>query len=176
MLLYENMIWGTNKYGQKKLYKLDRFSQPKRIMIFIGMFLFSFNLVYLGFAYYYKKLEHDIWMNSYGDYFPKYEKAGVFTVRSICKNIFKNNSYKIKFSIYVLVRKIPYYMHSWKLVSIYAFRKYDVMTVQFPTGYGYSWINAYIARENEYKSKRDNTFDFMQIGENDFDEYSDKLA
>jgi succinate dehydrogenase hydrophobic anchor subunit len=85
-MLYENMIWGSNKYGQKKLYKLDRFLQPRRTMFFTALLLISYNLVYLGLALYYKKLEHDIWMNSYGDYFPKYEKAGVFTVRTFCKN------------------------------------------------------------------------------------------
>jgi hypothetical protein len=67
-------------------------------------------------------------------------------------------------------------MLSWKLVSIYYFRKYDVHTVQFTTGYPYVMSVEYIVRKEEYNRKRDETFDFMQIGESDFEYYSDSFA
>ena len=59
---------------------------------------------------------------------------------------------------------------------MYNFRKYDVLTVQFATGYGNVFALEYLCRQNEYKKKRDETFDFMQLGENDFFEYTDSLA
>ncbi len=62
-------------------------------------------------------------------------------------------------------------MHYWKLVSTHDLKKYDLKTVQFPTGYENAGLMELTARRLEYKRKRDETFDFMQIGENDFNKY-----
>jgi hypothetical protein len=79
------MIWGSNKYGQKKFYKLERFLEKRNLKYLAFMMILGFNLTYLGLALHYKKLEHDIWMNSFGEYFPMYEKVGVFTARTFSK-------------------------------------------------------------------------------------------
>jgi hypothetical protein len=152
------MHWGSNKYGQKKIYKLERFLEYKKKIYLGALIVIGFNLSYLLLSIYYKKLDHDTWVtSSYGDYVPTYEKLGHFTFRT-------------------QIRKIPYYFHSWKLVSTYNFSKYDVATVQFNTGIPYQFALAYIARQNEYKRKRDPVFDFMQIGEDDFKYYTDYMA
>ena len=84
-MLDEYMNYGTNKYGMKKIYKLERFFEyPNRTIVGL-FFIIGFNLSYLGLALHYKKLDHDIWIHQYGDYVPKYEKVGVFTFRTFSK-------------------------------------------------------------------------------------------
>jgi hypothetical protein len=65
---------------------------------------------------------------------------------------------------------------SWKLISIYHFRKYDLNLVQFNTGYPYLAYTQYLVRKEEYEKKRDSTFDFMQLGETDYEKYRDSLV
>lgn len=76
------MYWGSNKYGNKKFYKIERFFVPHRNIGMAVMFIIGANLSYFLIALHYKRLEHDVWMRSYGDYFPFYEKIGEFTLRS----------------------------------------------------------------------------------------------
>ena len=60
-------------------------------------------------------------------------------------------------------------------MSSYNFKKYDLKTVQFPTGYENAFLNEYMVRKVEYSRKRDDTFDFMIIGEDDFNKHYDNL-
>ncbi len=77
------MTWGSNKYGTKKIYKLERFFVPQKNTGMIFMFIIGLNLSYYLLALHYKRMEHDIWMRSYGDFFPFYAKYGDYTIRSI---------------------------------------------------------------------------------------------
>ncbi len=67
-------------------------------------------------------------------------------------------------------------MHYWKLVSTHNFSKYDVKSAQANTGYQSAMFYEVIAREKIYHKKRDKTFDFMIIGENDFERVDDKFT
>ena len=71
------------------------------------------------------------------------------------------------------MRKITYYCHYWKIISIYNFKKYDLRVVSFETGLKAQMNLAFCARREEYHKKRDKSFDFMQIGEDDFEENYD---
>ncbi len=59
---------------------------------------------------------------------------------------------------------------------MYYFRKYDVSTVQFTTGYSYILCTQWLVRKEDYNKKRDKTFDFMQIGVSDYEEYTDDFV
>jgi hypothetical protein len=76
------MVWGSNKYGDKKIYNITRFHErlklyPQGICVISGILIGYFLL-----ALHYKKVEHDHWVYTYGDYIPRYERLGVFTIRS----------------------------------------------------------------------------------------------
>jgi hypothetical protein len=65
-----------------------------------------------------------------------------------------------------------YYLHRWKIVSGYFMSKYDEI-VQANTGYDSIAEVEIIARKYTYQGKRDDSFDFMQLGEDDFEYYFD---
>lgn len=79
----ESMSWGSNKYGVKKIYKLERFFVPPKNSVMLFMFVVGINISYFLLAMHYKKIEHDVWMRNYGDFFPMYAKIGEYTYRSI---------------------------------------------------------------------------------------------
>jgi hypothetical protein len=81
-MLEKYSLFGTNKYGQKKIYKLERFQQPITKTYVYLLYIVGFNLGYLGLAAYYNKLKHDIWIDKYGEYVPTYFTLGNFTVRT----------------------------------------------------------------------------------------------
>lgn len=84
-ILNENMFWGTNKYGVKKFFKLERFHEhPKHIYMSV-LFAVGFNIAYFGLALYYNKLSEDVWMHAYGDYVPTYEVIAHYTIRTASK-------------------------------------------------------------------------------------------
>lgn len=114
------------------------------------------NLGYLISAYHNKTLQHDTWMEIYGDYVP--QKTDIFNTK-----------------IRTWIRKFRFYVHYWKLVSSYNFKKYDTETVTQNTGYDSAYELDNMSRRYEYYRKRDTTFDFMQIGEDDFEVYNDNM-
>lgn len=61
------------------------------------------------------------------------------------------------------------------MVSIYGFNKYDYKNFAKNTGFSTVVLLERLARYKEYKNRRDNSFDFMKLGEDDFHEFDDKL-
>jgi hypothetical protein len=96
------MYWGSNKYGQKKLYKLERFFVPTRNNAIAILFIIGGNISYFLLALHYKRLEHDHWMRSYGEFFPLYSKIGEFTIRSYCI-IYKEINFKLEKSLFIFI-------------------------------------------------------------------------
>jgi hypothetical protein len=72
---------------------------------------------------------------------------------------------------YLILARYPrYFLHEWKLVSTYYFNKYDLsITDIHSTGFDVGFLLDKIARLDLYKKRRDPTFDFMNIGGEDFD-------
>lgn len=66
-------------------------------------------------------------------------------------------------------------LHYWKIVSIYGLNKYDYKNFSKNTGYSTVVLLERMARYIEYKNRRDDSFDFMKLGEDDFYEFDDKL-
>jgi len=66
-------------------------------------------------------------------------------------------------------------LHYWKIVSIYNFKKYDYKHFSKDTGISTVLFLERLARYQEYHNRRDPSFDFMKLGEDDFWEFDDKL-
>ena len=155
-LLYHYNYMGTNKYGTKKMFKLQRFNEKRR-EYFVLLFCFmGFSSAYLTAAFIRRKQDHDIWIENYGDYTPRYQQIGMYHVRSF-------------------IRSIRYWVHYYRLVSSYEFSKYDYLTTESNTGYESAAQLEGMVRRRLYKDRRDDTFDFMQIGEDDYWEFNDQL-
>ena len=73
----------------------------------------------------------------------------------------------------MLVRRIRYWLHEWKLVSYYNFSKYELFTLD--NGMYYVQLLERYSRKGLYQKRRDKTFDFMQIGEDEFESYENNL-
>jgi hypothetical protein len=71
----------------KKFYKIDRFLESPRSIHRVLLAFIGLNITYFSLAVYYNKLKEDIWMHSYGDFVPRYEMIGNYTVRTY--SIFK---------------------------------------------------------------------------------------
>jgi len=64
-------------------------------------------------------------------------------------------------------------LHQWKIISFYNFSKYDLFSTN--NGMDYVQLMERISRKELYAKKRDRTFDFMAIGEDEFDTYKFRL-
>lgn len=69
-----------------------------------------------------------------------------------------------------------FYIHYWKIVSIYSFSKYDYKNFSKDTGISTVMMLERMSRYQEYQNRRDPSFDFMKLGEDDFLEFDDNLA
>ena len=62
------------------------------------------------------------------------------------------------------------------MVSIYSFSKYDYKNFSKDTGISTVMMLGRMARYQEYHNRRDSSFDFMKLGEDDFLEVDDQLV
>jgi hypothetical protein len=60
-------------------------------------------------------------------------------------------------------------------VSVYNFSKYDYKNFSKNTGLSTVLLLERMARAKEYHRRRDDSFDFMKLGEDDFYEFDDQL-
>lgn len=81
------MNFGSNKYGEKKFFKLLHYMEPKRKLYSHGLpILLGSFLAYACLGIYYKKMEYDTWMRVYGDFQPVYAPlAGNYHLRYYCQ-------------------------------------------------------------------------------------------
>lgn len=73
----------------------------------------------------------------------------------------------------MIARRIRYFFHEWKLVSYYNFEKNELFTNE--NGMDMVRLLEVIARRDLYMKRRDKTFDFMSIGEEDFKRFPNPL-
>jgi hypothetical protein len=69
-----------------------------------------------------------------------------------------------------------YRLHYWKLVSTYNFTKYDInLRDTTGTGYDVAAMLDYLSRWQLYHERKDQTFDFMNFGKDDFFDHADLI-